>query len=234
MKPTAQNATPRLVLFPGMGADSRMYKFLRAELHDSSACLETPEWLPHRPTDKISTYAQRFVEEGMVRSSDVIGGSSFGGMVALELARQTTFRDLVLIGSCQSFDAVSGLLRAVSPLTALIPERLLGSSSLAPSAAPVFGAQGKEQRALFASMSAHTDTSFIRWACQELRGWRDKPAAKCPVAAIHGDIDLIIPPPRTGEAQILPGAGHLLAMSHPAELAKWLSQKVPGMLSDQP
>ena len=38
-------------------------------------------------------------------------GSSFGGMVALEIARQTTFRGLVLIGSCQSFDAVSGLLR---------------------------------------------------------------------------------------------------------------------------
>jgi hypothetical protein len=33
------------------------------------------------------------------------------GMVALEIARQTTFRGLVLIGSCQSFDAVSGLLR---------------------------------------------------------------------------------------------------------------------------
>lgn len=78
-----------------MGANYLMYDALRAELTFDINFINWPKY------DKEKTYsemAKRVIEENSIRDGDIVGGSSLGGMIALEIARQKKLTGVVLIG----------------------------------------------------------------------------------------------------------------------------------------
>src|SRR4051812_19762115 len=91
----------RLILLPGLGADERMFAPQRATFPR----LEVPRWLTPQPRESLPDYARRMAA-GIDPSEPLfLGGSSFGGMVALEMARHVRPRAVFLIGSCRAATA---------------------------------------------------------------------------------------------------------------------------------
>jgi len=76
---------------------------------------------------------------------------------------------------------------------------------------------------------AESDAAFLRWACRVVVEW-DGPAEKCrvPLFQIHGADDFVLPANLATGAELVPGAGHALSMSHPQTVADFL---VRGMQS---
>src|SRR3972149_5947698 len=89
---------PTIVLLPGLGADQRRFQLQPAATPD----LLIPSWPVPRPQDSLPAYAARLADA--IPSSDCLylGGSSFGGMVALELAALLRPKGGILIGGCTS------------------------------------------------------------------------------------------------------------------------------------
>src|SRR5213076_2537842 len=86
---------PRLVLFPGLGADGRLFEPQR----EAFPHLKVPQWLEPRLRESLSEYGRRMAE-GVVEEPGVpvyLGGASFGGAVALEVARHVRPRAVFLI-----------------------------------------------------------------------------------------------------------------------------------------
>ena len=75
----------RLILLPALGADERIFSFL-GELPGESVFPNLP--VPF-PKESMETYASRLAGKLVVQDTDLIGGVSFGGMVAAEICPST-------------------------------------------------------------------------------------------------------------------------------------------------
>ncbi|HEX6096776.1 MAG TPA: alpha/beta hydrolase family protein [Thermoanaerobaculia bacterium] len=217
---------PPLYVLSGIGGDERLFEAQRA-VRD----VRPVRWIPPaHPREPLARYAARLARELHVEEPFDLGGASFGGMIALELARHLTPRRVFLFGSCRSPQGVAPLLRALRRLTAVLPDRLLSPPRpLQPLAARWFGATAPEHVRLFADMLAATPPEFLRWASNAVFSWDGVPALPMPVHHVHGDRDRLIPLHRVRPDRVVAGAGHLLNLTHGNEVNDFIA--TPGLRS---
>ena len=168
-------------------------------------------------------YAARLASELHISEPYELGGSSFGGMVALELARHLSPQNVFLFGSCRTSRGVSSSLRALRHLAPIIPDRMLRPPQpLRAIVARWFGATSAAHVQLFADMLAATPTAFIRWASKAVFSWPGVAELPMPIHHVHGDRDRLIPLRRVTPDHVIGGAGHLLNLTHADEVNKFI------------
>jgi pimeloyl-ACP methyl ester carboxylesterase len=206
----------RLLLLPGIGADRRLFDKQRL----CAADLHVIEWIAPVATDEpLADYARRLAATIDTSRSFVIGGASFGGMVALELARHVQPDGVILIGSCRSPSSLPSSYRFLRACSDLAPDALVGRSfTAAPLIASRFGVRSPEHRQLFTDMLRHTPPSFVRWATRAIFSCSGIDELPVPIHHIHGEEDRIIPLRCVRPDVVVKRAGHMLNVTHPAEV----------------
>lgn len=194
-------------ILPGMGASSAMYNALRHKLDFDVTFIDWPKYHGEKTYADI---AGRVIEENTIAKGDVVGGSSLGGMIALEIGKRVPPKGLILIGSAVSSDEVQRLLAMLAPLAAITPISIVQLLA------------GK-QKNLVSSMFADADGEFIRAMCTYLPHWRGYKGSRGIIRRLHGKQDQIIPCPAAG-ATVVEGAGHLVAMTHVQETVAFLAR----------
>ena len=215
-------ATTPLILFSGMGADERVFAAQRAEFPN----LLVPAWIDPRPRESLAEYARRLAARIDPKCPCVIGGASFGGMAAIEVARHLNARACVLIGSVRSPEQFPMALRAArggAGAAAFAPFEL--ACWLAWVHVPMFGWCSSPATRAFLRQAADADARFLRWAAWAVFTWRPVPL-DLPVFHIHGGRDRILPCRHVRPDQIIADAGHVLSVSHPRELNDFLRQAI--------
>lgn len=201
----------RLLLLPGLGADRRLFDAQRA----CAAELEVIEWVAAERGETLSDYAGRLAAAIDTSRPFVIGGVSFGGMVALELARHVRPLAVILMASCPSPAVLPPSYRLLSRLVPLLPASTFTSApARSRLVASGFGLRTREERKLFADMLRDASPAFLKWAFRAAFGWRGAAGLDVPVHHIHGGDDRIIPVRRVQPDRVVPGAGHLLNVTH--------------------
>jgi pimeloyl-ACP methyl ester carboxylesterase len=148
-------------------------------------------------------------------------------MVASELAATVRPDALVLMASCRSPQAISPTHRAAAWLAAhLLPGWSGAPTPLARLAAGLSGPLDRAERDLVVAMLRETDLRFFRWACRVVLRWRPSPPADVPTYHIHGERDRVIRPERTGADRIVPGAGHMVNLTHPDVIDDYLADVI--------
>jgi pimeloyl-ACP methyl ester carboxylesterase len=206
----------RLLLLPGIGADERLFD----EQRSCAADLRVIDWIdPAAPGEPLAVYTKRLAATIATSPPFVIGGASFGGMVALELAQHLQPDAVILLGSCRSPSSLPATYRLLAACSDLVPDALFARSfAAAPLVASRFGVRAPEHRRLFSDMLLHTPPSFVRWATRAIFGWPGIDELPLPIHHIHGEDDRIIPIRRVTPDAIVKGAGHLLNVTHPSEV----------------
>ncbi len=199
--------THKWYLLPGMGANSSMYDLLRQEL---SFEINFIDWPKYNGEKTYSETAERIIEGNGIADGDIVGGSSLGGMVAIEIARQRKLKAVVLIGSAINPAEVRRLLSLLAPLSAITPISLIQLLV------------GKHEH-LITKMFAEADSEFVRAMCHHLPQWEGIEASTTPLFRLHGQKDQLISCPQNG-CEVVPNAGHLLAITHPKECGMFLSK----------
>jgi len=201
-----------LLLLPGIGADARLFAAQRA-VRD----VRVIEWIaPRDARESLADYAARLAREAQVGGEFDLGGASFGGMVAIEMARHLNPQSVYLFGSCRSADAIAPYLRVLRAFV-MKPPRVV-----APLMARWFGATSRQHVEVFVDMLANTDARFLRWAASAVFGWRGVADLAMPVRHVHGSRDRIIPVSCLNADHIIERAGHLLTLTHADEVNVWL------------
>lgn len=197
----------RWLILPGMGAAAAMYNGLK---HKLGFPVDFLNWPAYRGEKTYADVARRIIKEHDIGSKDVVGGSSLGGMVALEIARLADIKAIVLLGSAVNRKEVQTLLALLSPLATAAPITIIQALA------------GKHQN-LVSMMFADSDPEFIRAMCSYLPSWAgyDGPVEK--LFRLHGKKDHVIPCPTSG-CEVVETAGHLLAITHAAETAAFLQR----------
>ena len=210
----------QIVLLPGVGADRRLFD----SLGQAGQGVVVPGWPEPKPAETLADYAARWAAEGRWATPLIVGGSSFGGMVAVELARHLHPAAVVLIGSCLHPSEIAQPLRFLRPLARVLPVPPL--PTIGPAASVLtwyFGATSPATRQLFLEMLRGTSLAFLAWAIRAIASWDPAPLLTIPVRRIHGSRDRLISCPRAADV-VVEGAGHLLPITHIDSLAAFLTE----------
>ena len=149
----------------------------------------------------------------------MLGGVSFGGMLAYEMARHIKPDAVVLIASCRARQGLRATYRAGRFLLPLVPTQAWDVAKLL--AGPVMrlkSAAPPEQRRLAVAMFKEMDSRFMHWVLQAILHWDPKPLEGVRVFQIHGRRDLLIPARNVQADEIIPDGGHLINVTHTKEV----------------
>jgi pimeloyl-ACP methyl ester carboxylesterase len=205
---------------PGLGGDERLFNAQRA-VRD----IQPIAWIPpaHR-RETMMQYAHRLAPQLHIDGPFDLGGSSFGGMIALEIARYLAPENVFLFGSCRSPRSIAPSLRVLRSMTPVLPNRLMHPpASLRRPVAWWFGATTAVQAQLFADMLASTPVEFLRWASNAVASWKGVAELSMPVHHVHGERDRLIPARRVQADRVIAGAGHLLNVTHAADVNAFIA-----------
>ncbi len=203
----------RLVLLAGLGADQRQWHPQVKAFPD----VVTPKWLEFLPTtnrrrESLTEYAARFGATLPIGPQTVLGGLSFGGMLALEIARQLPPERkpccVVLMGSCRHPRGTNIALRLLEWISPLIPDFVLDRGRWI--GAPFLGRGGgisRKDRTLLATMGREMTTDFLRCASRAIVTWPGCEDPGVPVRHIHGSRDWVIWPWGVKPDVMVPGWG---------------------------
>lgn len=86
-----------------MGATAAMFNALR---HRIDFEINFIDWPVYSGEKTYAEVARRVVDENSIENDDIIGGSSLGGMVALEIGRVIHPKAIVLLGSAVNVSEV--------------------------------------------------------------------------------------------------------------------------------
>lgn len=211
----------RLILLPGLAADERMW----AGLGEVGIPLLTPRLPVPEAGESMTGYALRVARKAAVAEGDLIGGCSFGGLVAAEIARRRKVRALLLVAGALTSATMTPFARLLGNLPGLVPLSLLRryfASNL--NLRLFFGKAEPRLYQLARQMLADTPDPLLARGGRMAVGHFPVEPVSCPVFAIHGALDRVMAAPPVAGCRLLPDAGHGLPISHPVEVTGFLRE----------
>ena len=209
------SSTP-LILYSGLAADEKVF----AAQSRVFPQLVVPAW-NIQPAETLDAYCERTAEALRTQESPVLGGASFGGIVALHMAKHLQPRALVLIGSIRSpseLPRYARWSRPLAPLTQLAPLRLIQRLARPRSQDGHLPGATHSMRQQFCD----SDPAVIRWSIRCLLRWQQAPQIECPIFHIHGGRDRVLPARNTLPDKLIPEGGHVISVTHPKDVNEFI------------
>jgi pimeloyl-ACP methyl ester carboxylesterase len=209
----------RLILFPGLAADERMYQEVTEKGADLPVRLVTPRLLVPHKGETMPAYARRHAEWLLISEDDIVGGCSFGSMVAAEIARQQCCHALVSLSGCVSSDALvhhSERLRMVAGVLPYWLVRYFLTRTFFLTA--VFGQAQPGEIALGRQMIKDAPEQLVRRGGELASQYVSTQPIKCRHYMLHGALDRVIRCPQGAHVTIVEDAGHGMVVSHPEQV----------------
>lgn len=209
-----------MILIPGMGADERLFEPQRAGGLD----FEVPVLPVPQRNDDMATYAHRVRDVLQLDGPCVLGGVSFGGMLACELAAISPARAVVLVASCRDRAPIPRYYYGAEVVSRLLPDVLIrqrcaASSRLLASLEHL----DRTQYELIRDMSQRVPVEFLRRTARMILTWPGAPPPACPVYHVHGRIDRVIPIKRLRPDMVIEDGGHLINMTHAEQVNHFIT-----------
>ncbi|MDX5418692.1 MAG: alpha/beta hydrolase [Hymenobacteraceae bacterium] len=202
----------------GLGADERMFQYLHLKCRN----IVHVRWIQPKDDEPLHEYAVRLAEQ-ITEPNPVLVGMSFGGVVAIELARFLHPRKTILISSIASSKVLPWYYRLMGflQLHRIIPVPLLKRFHFI--GPLLFGASTESEKTLLKQVILETDPHFLRWAVGQLLNWH-QPDHYENAVMIHGTADRILPMGTYPGIIKIKRAGHLMVLSHASEISAILDK----------
>lgn len=206
----------------GLGADQRIFSKLQLPEHLNIVHID---WIPNLQNESIESYAQRLSAAIDTSEPFQLVGLSFGGIVATELSKIITPKQIIIISSLSTSKQLPWYFNfsAQFLLNPLIPTSLLKSSN--PMSHWLFGAKSVEEKTLFGQFLNDSDGDFLRWAIEKISTWENKTKAEN-LFHIHGSADKTFPIMFVQPDYVVEGGEHLMVYDKHEEISKVLVKKL--------
>jgi pimeloyl-ACP methyl ester carboxylesterase len=208
----------QLYLFSGLGADERLFQHL-----DFSAYATTfVRWIEPLPNESIEHYAKRLCTQ-IKTENPVLIGLSFGGIMAVEIARQIATEKVILLASAKNKYEIPLYLRIAGwcKLHKLVPVSLLKRPTTI--TYWLFGAKTKADKNLLREILSDTDPAFLKWAIDKIVCWKNKKPTNN-IIHLHGSNDKILPARFLKNTHLISGGSHWMTMDQSSLLNPILHQ----------
>lgn len=201
-----------LYIFSGLGADERVFQRL-----DFSGFTTTfIKWIVPLENETIESYTTRLLSQ-ITTAKPTLIGLSFGGMIAVEVAKQIETEKVILIASAKTKEEIPFYYRFAGNigLHKLLPTRLLKSSNFITNW--FFGANSTIDKELLKQILIDTDSTFLKWAIDKIVRWANQSQVNN-ILHIHGTKDRILPLGFVICNVTVKNGGHLMTLNNADEL----------------
>lgn len=210
--------TDKCYLLSGLGADGTVFQYLDFE----GVEVEYMEWLPPLPKETLPAYAKRMTQK-ITTPHPILVGLSFGGMVAMEIAKQIPVKKVILISSAKErkelpwFYRFSAKLKLQKILPYTLIKRTNGFTYW------IFGATSAHEKALLKEIFRKTPTTFLKWAINAILTWKNTEISTH-ILHIHGDKDRILPYKNVKDTLCITGGGHSMIVNKAHEITPLINK----------
>lgn len=222
-----------IYLISGLGADERVFKHLKLEA-DSITFINWLEINKQNSNISIQEYASKLLEK-IIHPNPLIIGVSFGGIIALEIAKQIPTSQIIIISSIKSENELPFFYKIFKfiPIYKILPYSIF--TKFKKLAYVLFGVSNSENKILLEDIINKTDPSFFRWALDNILNWNNtlqeqnqiyKVNKGIKFTHIHGTKDKIFPIKYTKDVIKIEGGGHLMLLTHYKEISHILNTVV--------
>lgn len=204
-----------LYLIGGLGADERVFNCINLNIKT-----QIIKWIEQKPDEELKSYANRLTEQINQGEEFGILGVSFGGIIAIEIAKLIKPKKLILISSVETSNQLPKHLISIGktmvfdilPNTLIKPPRsILGY---------LFGAENKS---LLYQIIKDTKPEFIRWALNTIIKWSSD-SNKTEIIRIHGTKDKLMP--LKGNAIKVKDGGHFMIVDKAEQISEILNEQL--------
>lgn len=207
-----------------MGADERVFSPQLKEFPN----LTVPDWIEPEPGESLPSYAKRFAKAIDPGEPCIIGGASFGGMVATEMMPHLNAKACILIGSVRHPEQLPPVLRWVRPLekvTELIPITLMQIFTKA--FVRVFRPWISAHNRTILHQAQNSDSPFFHWALRALIRWQKNSEAKPDnFFHIHGECDPLLPLKYVYPDKIVENGWHVISLRNGETVNRFIRESI--------
>lgn len=209
-----------LYIFSGLGADERVFQ----RLDFSGFSITFIQWIVPHENETIENYATRLLEQIKTAKPTLIG-LSFGGLIAVEIAKQIVTEKVILISSAKTKKEIPFYYRFAGKLGLhkLLPTNLLKSSNFITNW--LFGTITSNDELLLKQILRDTDPIFLKWAIDKIARWTNQTNTEN-TFHIHGTTDKILPLSFVKCNATIKNGGHLMTLNKAEELNQLLRQQI--------
>lgn len=204
--------TDKCYLLSGLGADGSVFQYIDFE----GVEVEYIEWIAPLPKETLSAYAQR-ISQKITTPHPILVGLSFGGMVAMEIAKQIPVKKLILISSAKERKELPWFYRFSARLNI---QKILSYTLMKRANAFtywLFGVTSPQEKALLKNILRSTPTIFLKWAINAILTWENTEIPSH-ILHIHGDKDRILPYRNVKNTHCIIGGGHSMIINRAHEI----------------
>lgn len=219
----------RLILLPGLGSTPAVFDYQRKAFGDR---LETPAFIPHEHGESVAGYAQRWAKKLSKPNDDrplFIGGVSFGGMLAQEMAMHLDPkpRAVLLISTTREPNKVTGIMQLAELMGRFVPTGSVNKSlPLMKLAFALREGLDDDDKGRLMQGAREVDQAMTKWASTVAASWSgyQPPSDYPPVHQIHSRKDWVIKAPSENvpNVELIDGNRHLLHMTHATTVNRFL------------
>lgn len=200
-------------MLPGLANDHTIF----SELDLQSVNIVHIPWVEPLKKEPIEAYALRLCDY-ITTPNPILIGLSFGGMMAIEIAKHIPTQKIILISSAKGKKEIPFYLRLLGKtgLQHIVPPSLI----LAPT--PIsywfFGLKEKVQKQKLIYILQHSSHSIYKWSLNTLLLWKNT-TYPTNVVHIHGTSDRILPLRFVKADYTIKGGGHFMVFSHAQQVS---------------
>lgn len=215
-----QNALKDIYFVSGLGADERVFRLLKFEGYQPVHI----RWLDPEPGEPIERYAKRLTAQ-IKSDRPIIVALSFGGMIAVEIAKQIEVEKVILVSSVKDQFEVPPYFRMFRwlPIHRIFPfKSLLWIEYWF--AYWFFSLETIDERKMLRAILLDSDAHFIKWAVHKVVTWKNETIPDN-LYHIHGLNDRIFPIYFVQPDFTLTKSGHFMIMNRAIQVSE-LIQKI--------
>jgi len=211
-----------IYLISGLGADRRAFRKLVFPAEFTCVYLD---WIEPIQNDSMESYAARLAMGIDASTPFYLIGLSFGGMLAIEIAKKLKPIHTFLISSTRIYTElpwyykVAGGLR----LQKIVPLSLIKSGNSI--GLQFLGGKTPDEKLLLKQLLVDSDPRFIKWALNSIVTWRNA-ARPENVTHIHGSSDHILPIRYNKPDFRINGGSHFMVYANAEEIMKIIMAKI--------
>lgn len=209
----------KLVLLPGLGANHLLF----SGLSFSDFELICPQFKAPKTGESLKEYAKRWAAE--FKGPLWLGGFSFGGSLALEMAEHLECRGVFLVTSFSDSSQLPSRFHQQVRMGLAFGDSFIRATMrgvLKPLFSRLENLNPQHVSSLH-EMLESLDMDFFRWSAKAMSEWQASATQwKTPYYHIHGKADSIIPMIGQPVDFLIENGKHLICWSHPQELAQFM------------
>jgi pimeloyl-ACP methyl ester carboxylesterase len=212
--------TNEIYIFSGLGADERVFQ----KLDFSDFKTTFVKWIIPKEKETIENYSARLIDQITTKKPTLIG-LSFGGIIAVEVAKQIETEKVILIASAKTKTEIPFYYRFAGQLGLhkLLPTRLLKNSNFITNW--FFGTNSTFDKQLLRQILIDTNPIFLKWAIDKISKWTNQIQTKN-TFHIHGTSDRILPVKFVNCDLTIKNGGHFMTLNKSDELNNILRQQI--------